>query len=71
MIQTKTMHKRSRARLSTGSVQIRYLEKETVLKENNTSWERDLARLQKKLRKCAGQRSLTDELIKDRRNEAS
>ena len=36
----------------------------------NASWERDLSRLQKKLRKCAGQRSVTEELIRERRNEA-
>jgi hypothetical protein len=70
MIQTKLMHERSGARLSSGRVQLRNLKKETGLKEQNASWERDLARLQKKLQKCAGQRSLTDELIKDRRNEA-
>lgn len=55
---------------STGRVQLQYLKKETALGLRNASWERSLARLQKKLRKCAGQRSLTDELIKERRNEA-
>jgi len=69
MIQTKTAHKRSVARLSAVR-QPGYLKKEPSLERQKPNWEHGLERLQKKLRKCAGQRSVTDELIKDRRNEA-
>jgi hypothetical protein len=70
MIQSKIAHMRPGVRLSIVRQQSGYLKKETVLGVRNASWERDLARLQKKLRKYAGQRSFTDELIEERRNEA-
>jgi hypothetical protein len=63
MIQSKTGHKRP-------GIQLGYLRKESGLGKQNGSWERDLVRLQKKLRNYAGQRSVTDELIRERRNEA-
>lgn len=68
MIQSKTAHKHSGAQSPSARIKSASNKKNRMVVQN-TFWERDLTQLQKKLRQYAGHRSMTEELIRERKNE--